>query len=100
MFLPHEPLRTSAWEAKILAATDKNKIVNSQAPGFKTDGEVQRNFLASSLIFMVYKNIDHRKLPLIWFLQYPGKSMVEWALFSIEKVCALHLTSFLLSVLL
>ena len=78
----------------------KKKIVNSQAPGFKTDGEVQRNFLASSLIFLVYKNIDHRKLPLIWFLQQPGKSMAEWALFSIEKMCALYLTSFLLSVFL
>ena len=50
---------------------------------------------------MVYKSIDHRKQPLIiFFYNDVEKVRAELALFSIEKVRTLHLTSFLLSVLL
>ena len=50
--------------------------------------------------FMVYKSIDHRKLPSICFLQQHGKSTSGIDYFFVEKACALHLTLFLLSVLL
>ena len=51
--------------------------------------------------FMVYKSIDHRKRPLInVFYNNMEKVQTELALFSVEKVAHLHLTSFLLSVLL
>ena len=51
--------------------------------------------------FMVYKSIDHRKLPSVnVFYNYMEKVRVELTIFFVEKVPALHLTSFLLSVLL
>ena len=52
---------------------------------------------------MVYKSIDHRKLHSICFYNNMEKVKPELALFgpfSAEKERALHLTSFLLSVLL
>ena len=50
--------------------------------------------------FIVYKSIDHRKLPSICFLHKKKKLRAELVLFSVEKARALHLMSFLLSVLL
>ena len=50
--------------------------------------------------FIVYKSIDHRKLPSIFFYNNKEKLRAELVLFSVEKARALHLTSFLLSVLL
>ena len=50
--------------------------------------------------FMVTKSTDHRKLPSIFFYNYNEKEQEELALFSVEKVNTIHLTSFLLSVLL
>ena len=52
--------------------------------------------------FIVYKSIhvDHRKLLLIFFYNNKDKLRAELALLSDEKARALHLTSFLLSVLL
>ena len=50
--------------------------------------------------FMVYKSIDHRKLPSIFFYNNMEKVRAELAIFFVEKARALHLTSFLLSVLL
>ena len=48
---------------------------------------------------MVYKSIDHRKLPLICLYDKMGRyEQNSLALFSNEKAHALHLTSFLLSV--
>ena len=50
--------------------------------------------------FIVYKSIDHRKLLSIFFYNNKDKLRAELVLFSVEKARALHLTSFLLSVLL
>ena len=50
--------------------------------------------------FIVYKSIDHRKLPSICFYNNNDKLRAELVLSSVEKARALHLTSFLLSVLL
>ena len=51
--------------------------------------------------FIAYKSIDHRKLLLICFLQQLGKIVSRISfIFHREKACALHLMSFLLSVLL
>ena len=50
--------------------------------------------------FMVYKSMDHRKLPSIFFYNNMEKVRAELAFFFVEKARALHLTSFLLSVLL
>ena len=50
-------------------------------------------------LFVVYKSIDHRILPSI-FYNNKEKLRAELVLFSVEKARALHLTSFLLSVLL
>ena len=50
--------------------------------------------------FLITASIDHRKLPMICFYNNMGKGCMELALCSIEKACVLHLTSFLLSVLL
>ena len=47
--------------------------------------------------FIVYKSIDHRKLPFV-FYNNKDKLRAELALLSDEKVRTLHLTSFLLSV--
>ena len=49
--------------------------------------------------FMVYKSIDHRKLPSFCFYNNMEIVRAKLASFSIEKGRALHLTSFLLSVL-
>ena len=51
--------------------------------------------------FIVCKSIDHRKLPSIcFFYNNKNKLRAELALLSDEKARALHLTSFLLPVLL
>ena len=50
--------------------------------------------------FMVYKSIDHRKLRSICFYNNMKNLRAELAIFSVEKARVLHLTSFLLSVLL
>ena len=51
--------------------------------------------------FMVHKSIDHSKLPSICFYNNMEKVRAELAIFVlVEKARALHLTSFLLSVLL
>ena len=50
---------------------------------------------------MVYKGVDHRKPPLICFFTITWKTCARnWLYFAVEKARALHLTSFLLSVLL
>ena len=49
---------------------------------------------------MVYKSIDHRKLPSILFYNNMEKVRADLTIFFVEKARALHLTSFLLSVLL
>ena len=49
---------------------------------------------------MVYKSIDHRKLPSICFYNNMTKLRAELALFSAEKARVSHLALFLLSVLL
>ena len=50
---------------------------------------------------MVHKSLDHRKLPSIFFFyNNMEKVRADLALFSVEKARALHLRSFLLSVLL
>ena len=50
--------------------------------------------------FIVYKSIDHRNCCRFVFYSNKDKLLAELALFSVEKARALHLTSFLLSVLL
>ena len=52
------------------------------------------------IIFIVYKSVDHRKLPSIFFYNNKDKLRAEIVLFFVEKARVLHLTSFLLSVLL
>ena len=67
---------------------------------FKTQVAAASGFTAKFEHFMVFKSTDHRKLPLISYLQYMEKVRAELALFSIEKAHTLHLMSLLLSVLL
>ena len=49
--------------------------------------------------FIVFKSIDHRKLPSICFYNNKEKLRAELALFSVEKARSFHLTSFSLSLL-
>ena len=50
--------------------------------------------------FMVYRSIDHRNCRRFVFYNNMEKVRAELAFFFVEKARALHLTSFLLSVLL
>ena len=73
---------------------------------FKTQVEWRVVLLPSFVHFMisimVNNSTDHRKLPSMLFFFYNDmeKVWVELALFPIEKAHGLHLTSFILSVLL